>query len=658
MEKYEFVRSIGQGMYGQVFLAKHKEENRNYAIKRINFKDIDEKDRKNLENEVLLLKELKHPNIVSYKDSFLDKENFYNIVMIYCDGGDIYSKIKNAKNKHFSESDILDWLVQLCLALSYIHDKKILHRDLKPQNIFIQNENKIRIGDFGIAKIFNQTKEMAGSMIGTPLYMSPEQYNGKKYGFKSDIWSLGCCLFEMCNLNHAFEGNSWNAVVVKVLKGQHPPLNSMYSKEMKNLVDQMLSLNPKNRPTVASILERPVMKPKVAHYISDFIQNAKEYNAEDVQIEILKEQAEKFGIFNTKMLKEIDTEYENKTLIKDMDDLNSLNESEKKALLEQKKKIELKINELEKQRKLLLEQIKQKNITRKNNYHNLIKKSISKEKSQFNSLEKKNVIQKRSNNNTNINIINEELNHSKTKNGISSQSPKPKNRKMSENEEESYSIQNDRGSHFTTKKKRINRPLTSKKDRKKEKDDQENLSLIREETNNYIIERNKITKITQEIGKMKKYLEQTTNKINQMHNGAMNIDGNQPDNNGGNLLNNISNININETVDNDCQKENEQINEDKDNHSDKNYILDERITFFKNRCVNSLGQKLFNKAYDYLKNVNLYNNTNKNIIEPITIREHLVNLFGKNNIGFWQLIDQILLLENIKNGNSNNSNNK
>ena len=114
MEKYEFVRSIGQGMYGQVFLARHKEENRNYAIKRINFKDIDEKDRKNIENEVLLLKALKHANIVSYKDSFLDKENYYNIVMIYCDGGDIYSKIKNNKNKHNTESDILDWLVQLC----------------------------------------------------------------------------------------------------------------------------------------------------------------------------------------------------------------------------------------------------------------------------------------------------------------------------------------------------------------------------------------------------------------------------------------------------------------------------------------------------------------------------------------------------------------
>ena len=140
MEKYEFIKNIGQGMYGQVFLARHKEENINYAIKRINFQDINEKDRQNIENEVLLLKELKHPNIVSYKDSFLDKDNYYNIVMIYCDGGDIYSKIKNAKNKHFSESEILDWLVQLCLALSFIHDKKILHRDLKTQNIFIQNE--------------------------------------------------------------------------------------------------------------------------------------------------------------------------------------------------------------------------------------------------------------------------------------------------------------------------------------------------------------------------------------------------------------------------------------------------------------------------------------------------------------------------------------
>ena len=638
MEKYEFIKNIGQGMYGQVFLARHKEENVNYAIKRINFQDINEKDRQNIENEVLLLKELKHPNIVSYKDSFLDKDNYYNIVMIYCDGGDIYSKIKNAKNKHFSESEILDWLVQLCLALSFIHDKKILHRDLKTQNIFIQNENRIRIGDFGIAKIFNQTKDMAGSMIGTPLYMSPEQYNGKKYGFKSDIWSLGCCLFEMCNLKHAFEGNSWNAVIVKVLKGQHPPLNNMYSKDMKLLVDQMLNLNPKNRPTIASILERPIMRPKVASYISDFVQNYKDYKADEIQVEILKEQAEKFGIFNNKLLKEIDIE--NKTMIKDMDDLNSLNENEKKNLIEQKKKIEIKITELEKQKKILLEQIKQKNITRKNNYNNLIKNSFSKEKNKFGSLEKKGVPHKKisNNNSNNINIINEEQEIKKKKNGISSQSPKIKSRKASESEDDGYTVTNEnRGGHYNSNSK-LKRPLTSKKEKPKE--DQDNISLIREETNNYIIERNRITKITQEIGKMKKALEQTTNKINEMYNGG-NSNDNTMNNGGSNLLNNISNMNINDDNENNSPVE--------ENPTSKDNIIDERISFFKTRCINSLGQKLFNKAYEYLKNVNLYNNSNKNIIEPITIREHLINLFGKNNIGFWQLIDQILILENIKN---------
>jgi serine/threonine protein kinase len=205
MDDYEVIKSIGNGMFGQVFLVKHKIEGKYYAMKKINFRDLSDKDRVNLENEVQVLKDLRHPNIVTYKDSFFDKEDFFYIVMIYCDGGDFYNKIKISKGKNFPENEIIDWIVQLGLALSYIHDKKILHRDLKTQNIFIK-DNKIRIGDFGISKIFNQTKDLAGSMVGTPLYMSPEQYSNKKYGFKSDIWAFGCCLYEMCNMKHAFEG--------------------------------------------------------------------------------------------------------------------------------------------------------------------------------------------------------------------------------------------------------------------------------------------------------------------------------------------------------------------------------------------------------------------------------------------------------------------
>jgi len=406
MENYEYIKSIGQGMYGQVFLARNKLENKNYAIKRINFQDIAEKDKNNIENEVKLLKELRHPNIVSYKDSFLDKDNYYNIVMIYCDGGDIYSKIKSQKKENFPEEDILNWLVQLCLALSYIHDKKILHRDLKTQNIFIQNKDTIRIGDFGIAKIFNQTREMAGSIVGTPLYMSPEQYNGKNYGYKSDIWSLGCCVYEMCNLKHAFEGNTWNAVVVKVLKGQHNPVNSIYSRDLINLVESMLNINSKNRPTVARILESKLIKPKVASYIMDFVGNYKKYDGDLEQVEILKEQAEKFGIFQSNVNNVInisssgynnnnfgnnnnnfnnnnnnfnnnnnnnfyngngiDNGYENKVKMKDNQDIKNINDYEKKSLLEQKKKIEGIISDLEKQKKNLLEEIRKKGEMRRN----------------------------------------------------------------------------------------------------------------------------------------------------------------------------------------------------------------------------------------------------------------------------------------------------
>ena len=298
MDTYQYIRPIGQGNGGQVFLAKHKSENKNYAIKKMNFEGISEKDQKSIENEVNIMKELKHPNIVSYKESFLDKDNYYNLVMTYCDGGDMYTKIKSQKNKHFSEQEILDWIVQVCLALSYVHDKKILHRDFKTQNVFLVGQNKYCIGDFGIAKLFNQTKELSGAIIGTPLYMSPELYNGKKYGYKSDIWSLGCCVFELCNLKHAFEGNSWNAVAIKVLHGQRAQLCNIYSNELRQLVDQMLQLNPNNRPTIASILEKKFIKPSVAKYISDFINNP---DNDDIQKDILREQADKFGIFQTKI---------------------------------------------------------------------------------------------------------------------------------------------------------------------------------------------------------------------------------------------------------------------------------------------------------------------------------------------------------------------
>ena len=217
-----------------------------------------------------MLQKLRHTNIVAYKDSFLDREQYLNIVMIYCDGGDIYTKTRQAKGKNFSEQQIMDWLVQMALALYYLHERKILHRDLKTQNIFLKN-GKIRLGDFGIAKVLDSTRDFANTCIGTPYYMSPELFKNRPYSYKSDIWALGCVLYEMCNLRHAFDAQSFNGLAMKILRGSYPPLNNTYSKSLRDLITRMLSIKPSMRPTIVDILNKGIVRRRLVAYLNECI---------------------------------------------------------------------------------------------------------------------------------------------------------------------------------------------------------------------------------------------------------------------------------------------------------------------------------------------------------------------------------------------------
>merc|ERR1719405_117021 len=133
------------------------------------------KERKDAANEVKVLSSLKHPYIVAYKDSFIE-DGFLNIVMEYADGGDLFTRIQKAKKSmtKFPEQQILRWFTQALLALKFIHDKHILHRDLKSQNFFLMSNGKLKIGDFGIAKVLDNTAACAQTTIGTPYYLSPE----------------------------------------------------------------------------------------------------------------------------------------------------------------------------------------------------------------------------------------------------------------------------------------------------------------------------------------------------------------------------------------------------------------------------------------------------------------------------------------------------
>ena len=153
-------------------------------------------------DEARILQVLNHPNITQFKDVFKDVKMNLNIVMEYCDGLELADKIaeKRVSGEPFTENEILNYFTQLCLGLKHCHDRKIVHRDIKPQNIFLTRKGICKLGDFGISKALAATMSKLHTHIGTPSYLSPEIYKKSGYNMKTDIWSLGCLLYEMAAL--------------------------------------------------------------------------------------------------------------------------------------------------------------------------------------------------------------------------------------------------------------------------------------------------------------------------------------------------------------------------------------------------------------------------------------------------------------------------
>ncbi|XP_044054578.1 serine/threonine-protein kinase Nek1 isoform X2 [Siniperca chuatsi] len=188
--------------------------------------------------------------------------------MDYCEGGDLFKKINSQKGVLFSEEQILDWFVQICLALKHVHDRKILHRDIKSQNIFLTKDGTVQLGDFGIARVLNSTVELARTCIGTPYYLSPEICENKPYNNKSDIWALGCVLYEMCTLKHAFEAGNMKNLVLKIIRGSYPPVSVHYSQELRSLLAQLFKRNPRERPSVSSVLDKPYLASRIERFLT------------------------------------------------------------------------------------------------------------------------------------------------------------------------------------------------------------------------------------------------------------------------------------------------------------------------------------------------------------------------------------------------------
>ena len=584
-QNYTFIDKIGEGMYGTVYKAINKLENKVYAVKRLNFQNINEKEKKHIKNEVELIKNLKHPNVISYKDSFNDKDNYFNIVTTFCEGGDMYSKIQKRNGEFFGEELILNWTVQILLGLSYIHKNGIIHRDIKPQNIFIKSENLICIGDFGIAKIINnqmQTQTMT-SIIGTPLYMSPESFNEpNSKNFASDIWSTGCCLFEICNLKHAFGADRWETVFVKVREGKHSPVNKRYSSDLRNIIEAMLNVNPLNRPTIPQLLKNNFLKHKVAKYINDFIKNNKYEN--DEQLRILKEQAEEFGIFKNKItpqIKEASIEKDKKNKKTNNRLLNPRRDTSNP--ISPKKDEKPKKFSLDKKNKMYDYDISYKN----------------------NKLRNKNIEYNFSGNNK----------HNKHGDYTSEDNKKKHSNKKMDNISPNYNnCHRVKNNFLNNKKKPGGRPLTSQKTGKNNQIDQEyNISII---------------------NKKEKYKgdENIKNKKDNYKDDNFSTDNIK-------FLNQIEYNAQNEDTEETEFENNNEINFTKEK------LLNDRINYFKNKCIYNLDEKKYLEAYNYL--IKIKRNNKNNEINNRDIREKLIQILGKDNIGYWHLIDQIILFEDM-----------
>ncbi|PYH97645.1 kinase-like protein [Aspergillus ellipticus CBS 707.79] len=288
-DKYEVLEKIGCGSFGIIRKVRRKTDGFILCRKEINYIKMSQKEREQLTAEFNILSSLRHPNIVAYyhREHLKASQDLY-LYMEYCGGGDLSMVIKNLKkaNKFAEEEFVWRILSQLVTALYRCHygtdavdvgsnilgpapkpsglkgkqaQVTILHRDLKPENIFLGSDNTVKLGDFGLSKLMN-SHDFASTYVGTPFYMSPEICAAEKYTLRSDIWAVGCIMYELCQREPPFNARTHIQLVQRIREGKFAPLPDFYSPELKNVIASCLRVNPDHRPDTTALINLPIIR--------------------------------------------------------------------------------------------------------------------------------------------------------------------------------------------------------------------------------------------------------------------------------------------------------------------------------------------------------------------------------------------------------------
>merc|ERR1711907_238927 len=261
---YTKVAHIGEGSYADVYLAtprKNPFAKKKYVIKELDVMSMEEKDQKKALLEVNILSTLKHPNIIGYKESYLH-DGFLCIVMEHADGGDIFHHISQARELgyYIDESIIVSWLAQILLSLEYVHANQLLHRDIKPQNIFLMANGMVKLGDFGVSRVLDDPMALVKTTTGTPCYFSPELCRNEPYNAKSDIWALGSITYEMASLMPPFPSEDMAQMCEDICSAEPYPLPEHYSNDLRVAIKMMMEKDPDRRPTAQQLLRMPMLR--------------------------------------------------------------------------------------------------------------------------------------------------------------------------------------------------------------------------------------------------------------------------------------------------------------------------------------------------------------------------------------------------------------
>ncbi|OLN96602.1 G2-specific protein kinase nim-1 [Colletotrichum chlorophyti] len=288
-DKYEVLEKIGHGSFGVIRKVRRKADGLVMCRKEISYLKMSQKEREQLHAEFQILSTLRHQNIVGYYHrEHLKSTQDLHLYMEYCGNGDLGRVIRDlaVKGQRAQESFVWSIFSQLVTALYRCHygidppevgsnvlglfstaskpkpppgTMTILHRDLKPENVFLGEDNSVKLGDFGLSKMI-QSHDFASTYVGTPFYMSPEICAAEKYTLKSDIWSLGCIIYELCAREPPFNAKSHFQLVQKIKEGKVSPLPSCYSSELMGTIKDCLRINPDHRPDTAQLLNLPVVR--------------------------------------------------------------------------------------------------------------------------------------------------------------------------------------------------------------------------------------------------------------------------------------------------------------------------------------------------------------------------------------------------------------